>query len=54
MRHTDHGFCAFKCDPETLKRRINVAISHFSEAEKILKTLLDEIDQIQEPQRKKS
>ena len=35
-------------DYETLKRRLNVATSHLSEAEKILKALLDEINQIQE------
>ena len=35
-------------DYETLKRRLDVAISHLSEAEKILKALLDEINQIQE------
>ena len=35
-------------DYETLKRRLDVAISHLSEAEKILKAFLDEINQIQE------
>lgn len=35
-------------DCEVLKRRLNVAIPHLSEAEKILKALLDEINQIQE------
>lgn len=35
-------------DCEMLKRRLDVAISHLSEAEKILKALLDEINQIQE------
>ncbi len=35
-------------DYEILKRRLNAAIPHLSEAEKILKALLDEINQIQE------
>jgi hypothetical protein len=34
--------------PINLKRHLNVAMSHLSEAEKILKALLDEINQIQE------
>ena len=35
-------------DCEMLKRRLDVSISHLSEAEKILKAFLDEINQIQE------
>ena len=35
-------------DCEVLKRRLNVVISHLSEAEKILKAFLDEINQIQD------
>jgi len=35
-------------DCEMLKRRLNVATPHLSEAEKILKAFLDEINQIQE------
>jgi hypothetical protein len=48
MSRTDRGFCAFKCDYETLKRRLNVALSHLTEAEKIMRALLDEVNQIQE------
>jgi hypothetical protein len=39
-------------DCETLKRRLNAAIPHLGEAEKILKALLDEINQIQEEKRR--
>jgi hypothetical protein len=35
-------------DYEVLKRRLNVAMSHLGEAEKMLKAFLDEINQIQE------
>ena len=39
-------------DCEMLKRRLDVAIPHLSEAEKMLKALLDEINQIQEEKRR--